>query len=94
MNLFIFSFLFIIIFFLLALVFYSPIISESFSSNGRLCNSCSHKSFNQCIDCLDCVFCIDSSGNSSCIPGTLNGPNNPNIKCSRLYTSDSFHFKY
>lgn len=59
-------------------------------STGKLCNSCSNKTYNQCLNCFNCGFCVDKyTGKGRCVAGDHNGPYNYD-DCHNWYSGDSF----
>jgi hypothetical protein len=65
--------------------------TEHYNENsGRLCQSCEHRTINQCLECFNCGYCIDKFGNGKCIGGdAASGPYNKE-KCALWYQGDQF----
>ena len=81
----------VIIIFIIVFLFYSWNQTENFSTYyGRQCNSCSNKSFGQCLQCNDCGICFDGE-TYKCIKGDSFGPHindKYRVTCQRWYSND------
>ena len=62
---------------------------ENFNEqSGRLCTTCSGRTFNQCTQCFNCLWIVDKFGQGACVGGDVaSGPYN-NEQYAMYYTGD------